>query len=152
MRIIDGTLSRPLRIRSKKWIVTHFPNPSAQNSAKPSYGYIEGQTLFTVPIPDVDYTIRYSYYRLHAALATDASTVLIRHIGPVVVAYATFWVFQSIEKHEEAEKWLISYLRLLNSARKVDRANSATKFVFDQRGEFLLVNDYWLDPFVKGMP
>ena len=152
MRIIDGTLSRPLRIRSKAWIVKHFPNPSAQNTAKPVYGYLEGKSLFTVPIPNVNYTIRYSYYKLHPALTSDSSEVLIRHIGPSVAAYATFWVFQSIEKHEEAEKWLVSYLRLLASAKKIDRGNAATTLMFDQRGEVIVSGDYWLDPFVKGMP
>ena len=152
VRIIDGTLSRSLRIRPKKWIVSHFPNPSARSTGKPAYGYIEGQTLFTVPVPDINYTIRYSYYKLHPALSSDGSVVEIRHSGPAVAAYATFWVFQSIEKHEEAEKWLVSYLRLLASAKKVDRANAATKFVFDQRGERIVLNDYWLDPFVRGMP
>jgi len=153
IRIIDSNLSRRLEIRPKSWIVRHFPNPVAVSTGKPRYGYIEATTLTVVPIPDTAYTIRYSYFKLHIALASDTSTVLIRHIGPAVVAYATFWVFQSIEKHEDAQRWLMSYLQLLLSAKKVDRANAAIVYVADQRGDLpVSSNDYWLDPFVKVMP
>ena len=152
VRVIDGTTSRPIGLRSKTWVVTHFPNPSAVNSGKPTFGYLEGTTLFVVPLPDETYTIRYSYYRLHPAMTTDAQTVTIRHIGPAVAAYATFWVFQSIERHEDAERWLATYLKLLESARKIDKENSAVKQVFDQRGQVFVSGEYWLDPFVTGMP
>ncbi len=153
MRVIDNTLSYPLKIRPRSWVVRHFPNPSAQSTGKPSFAYIEGQTLFTVPLPDAIYEIQYAYFKMHVALSTDASEVTIRHAGPSVVAYTTFWVFQSIEKHEEAQKWLVSYLQLLESAKKLDRANSAVKHVADQRGRMpVSTNDYWLDPFVKEMP
>ena len=152
IRVIDGTTSRPITIRSKSWVVTHFPNPSSVSSGKPAFGYLEGTTLFVVPLPDEAYTIRYSYYRLSPALTTDPQTVLVRHSGPAVVAYATFWVFQSIEKHEDAERWLATYLKVLESAKTADKENSVVKQVFDQRGQVFVSGDYWLDPFVIGMP
>ena len=153
IRIIDDNLSRRLIIRPKSWMVRHFPNPAAVSTGKPRYGYLEGQTLTVVPYPDAAYKITYSYYKLHAALSLDTSTVTIRHAGPAVAAYATFWVFQSIEKHEDANRWLVSYLQLLQSAKRVDRANSVIVHEADQRGNLpVSSNDYWLDPFVRSMP
>ncbi len=152
IRLIDGNNSRTLRIRSKDWIVKHFPNPSATNSAKATFGYLQGTTLFVVPIPDSAYTIRYSYYKLSAALTTDAQEVDVRHSGAAIAAYATYWVFQTVEKHEDAERWLATYLKLLDSAKRTDKENSVTTQVFDQRGEILVSQEFWLDPFVGGTP
>ena len=152
IRLIDGNNSRTLRIRSKDWLVKHAPNPSANNTGKPTFGYLQGTTLFVVPIPDEAYTIRYSYYKLSAALTTDAQTVDVRHSGAAIAAYATYWVFQSIEKHEDAERWLATYLKLLDSAKRTDKENSVTTQMFDQRGDILISGEFWLDPFVRGTP
>lgn len=153
VRLIDDTNSRVLILRNKTWLVNNFPNVSSQTSARPVYGYLEGKTLFLIPIPNSDYTIRYTYCKLHPALATDADEVLIRHAAPVVAAYATFWVFKSLERHVDAKEWLGTYIALLNSAKKVDSDNPAVKIKADIRGSSPgNVGEYWLDPFVRRNP
>lgn len=153
VRLIDDTNSRPLRIRPKTWLVTRFPSPESRSSGRPIYGYIEGQLLYVMPLPDQAYKVRYTYYRLHPALNEATSEVLIRGADKAVAAYATFWVFQSLEKSADAERWLAIYERLVDSAKKVDMANSAIKQEATGRDDVVESgNDYWLDPFVKRMP
>lgn len=155
VRILDesGTPSWPLQVRPKSWVVRKFPNPSAGSQGRPNFGYLEGTTLSTVPVPDVDYTVRYSYYRIHPNLTSDGSSTLVRGIDPAVIAYATHWVFQSIEKYEEARRWLEIYAMKLTIAKKVDKDNSVVQSIAESRDEQLPANhEYWLDPLVRRMP
>lgn len=147
--VVDDTLSRPLLGRSKSWVEERYPSPESWPVGQPECGYLEGKTLYMVPRPDQDYVIRYSYYKLHPELTSPTSELLIRHAQAAVVAYATFWVFQSIEKLKEAEQWYALYLRQLASAKKVDSSNSMTKFQMNPRGSSMPYDNYWLDPYVR---
>ncbi len=154
--VVDGLSSRPLFCRSKKWLVERVPAPESNSTGTPTYGYLEGQTLYVLPRPTDTTVLRYSYYRLHPELDSPTSTLLIRHATAAVAAYATFWVFQSIEKMKEAEQWYATYLKQIESAKKVDSDNSVTKFEMTPRGrtgsDQNVWSNYWLDPFVKTMP
>jgi len=153
MRVIDGTQSRPLRIRPKTWLIKRVPDPSSRSTGRPTYGYIEGKRLYVIPIPDAEYTIRYTYFKVHPDLSSDSDEVLIRGIDGAVVAYATYWVFHSLEKTEDAKVWYQTYEMQLRSTVKLDSMNPAIEQAADQRGnEFDLSGDYWLDPFVRSMP
>lgn len=153
IRLIDGTSSRNLIIKTREWVGDYFPSPESFSTGRPVYGYLLGKTLHIVPRPDAAYVLKYTYVKLHPALASDTSEVLIRHAGPVVAAYATFWVFQSINQQMEAEKWLVTYFKLLESAKKIDRDNTAVEHAADIRGELPLSGrDYWTDPFEEEMP
>lgn len=153
IRLIDGTLSRPLIIRAKNWITQYFPDPESRSSGRPAYGYLEGRTLHLVPVPDDAYVIRYTYFPLHAALESPTSPLLIRAASRAIVAYATFWIFQSLEKHEDAKRWLDSYFSLLESAKKVDSGDSVINRQADARGSLPANSgDYWLDPMVRSAP
>lgn len=152
-RIIDGTQSTVIEIRDKSWLLAQCPDPASRSTGRPVYGYLEGGNLYMLPIPDDDYTIRYTYFRLHPALSQASSELLITHAGPSVVAFATHWVFQSLEKHEDANQWYLKYQQLLKSAKKVDTDNTAIRREMEARGSVpRLLNDYWLDPFVRSMP
>jgi len=149
--VVEGTLSRPLLGRSKLWCQERFPAPETRSTSRPQYGYLEGTTLYVVPRPNKDYVLRYTYYTMHPDLDLPTSELLIRHASAAVVAYAVFWVFQSIEKLKEAETWYKTYLIQLASAKRVDTDNSATHFAAVPRGRYDAspYQDYWLDPFVK---
>ncbi len=153
--VVDGTLSRPLIGRSKSYVEERYPSPESWPVGKPTYGYLEGRTLYMVPRPDQAYVIRYSYYKLHPDLDDPTSEVLIRHAGAAIAAYATFWVFQSIEKLKEAEQWYATYLRQLAAAKKLD-SDSFTKYQAIPRANVGRVGKYrypdWTDPFVRTMP
>lgn len=155
IRVLDGTSSRPILMRKKTWLLQKFPNPSASSNAKPVYGYLEGTTLNVIPEADVQYPLEYTYYRTHPALAADGDSPLIRNISTTVIAYASFWVWNAIEREAEAKRWFLTYQTLFRSARELDRADSAVKIEAEQRGQFRDVSapvEYWLDPFARSAP
>lgn len=153
IRVIDGTNSRSLLVRPKTWLVQRCPDAASRSTSRPTYGYLEGRTLHVIPWSDTTYTIRYTYFKLHPTLDTNTSEVLIRHAEQAVVAYATYWVFKSIEKHEDAQQWLATSEALIMSAKKIDQSNSVVLKLATPRDEpGLDYGDYWLDPFVQKMP
>lgn len=151
IRVIDGLNSRPLIIRPKTWIVGRYPNIDSVSASKPSYGYLEGETLHVVPSANQDYEIRYTYCRPHPALAGDSDEILIRHGHLAVIAYATSWIFESLERSQDAATWEARYLRLLATAKKANN-NSVITHIFDQGIGRGCSNEYWLDPFCRRMP
>lgn len=159
IRLIYGLISYPLLIKEKKWLTDRVPNIPALSTARPTYGYLEGKTLYVARRPNMDYVIRYTYHRLHPSLDVSTSPVLLRMAGAAIAAWATYWVFMSIEKMKESEVWMQSYEKLLLTAMKLDEDDSVIVRRATQRtnnGQFgtgiLSVNDYWLDPFVMSMP
>ena len=154
IRVIDGTASRPLMVRPKVWVVGNFPNPSASNTGSPVWGYLEGLVLSVVPIPNANTTLRYTYARNHPPMSSDSSTVLIRHTTAAVTAYATFWVFQALEQHESADRWLKTFFALLEKAKKIDVDNPVVKHQADLRGSVPtnIGTQWWNDPFVQTTP
>lgn len=152
VRLMDGLSSYKISIREKSWVVRMYPDPTAFANAKPRFGYLEGIILTLVPPPDLAYTIRYSYYRVHPAFTDDVTNTLIPHADEAVIAWATYRTFKSIEAHEDAQQWIADYALLIRDAKNVDRT-SAIQRVATARGIGDPVpQDYWIDPFVKGVP
>jgi hypothetical protein len=153
VRLVDGTVnSQPLQIRPKSWLAKYFPVPDLQAQRRPVYGYFEGVILHTIPLPAIDYTIRYSYYPLHGAFTGDASELLIRHASKAVVAYATHWMWFSLERYQDAEAWMTMYQRALESAKKLDKDNSAVQYKGDIRGAIPQTVYNPDDPFLMRVP
>jgi len=153
VRLIDDLSSRTLLIRPKTWLVVQCPSPESRASGRPVYGYLEGTRLNFLPVPDDAYVIRYTYFKLHPALSAASSELLISHAGPSVVAFATHWVFQSLEKYEDANQWYLKYQQLLKSAKKVDTDNSAVRREMTGRGDSGVgPTEFWNDPFVRENP
>jgi hypothetical protein len=151
IRLMDGLNSYSIIVRPKTWLVQHFPDSTAFSSGKPQYAYLQGTTLFLVRPPDDTYTIRYSYYRLHPDLTDDVTSTLIPQADEALISYTTYWVFKSIEKHEDAQQWLADYTIQISDAKRVDRS-SAIQNLATPRGSQSIGPDYWVDPFVKNVP
>ncbi len=152
VRIIDGLSSYRLQVRPMSWVVKMFPSLSSHSSGKPRYGYLQGTTLNYIPKSDSTYTTTYSYYKLHPDLSDDITGILILQADETVIAYTTYWVFRSLQLHDDANQWLASFLVELTNAKRADRS-AATEYIADQRGRQVSVpGDYWLDPFVHGVP
>lgn len=152
IRLIDGLNTSRIVVRPKTWVVKFFPSPTSMANGKPRYGYLQGTTLFLVPPSDTADTITYSYYRLHADILNDTTVLSIPQADEAVVAYTTYWVFKSLEKHEDAERWFGDYLTHLRDAKRVDR-DSVTEQIPTPRGiSDPLPGDYWLNPFIGRVP
>lgn len=153
VRLLKGQNSRVLLLKQKSWLMERFPLVDVIPSGEPVYGYLESSLLFMIPIPNDVYPIRYTYYRLHPPLELPTSTLLFPHLGPAVAAYASFWVFQVLEKSTDAQRWYQTYLALLDSAKRVDASNSAVIHKAQPRGSVPSgVIEYWMDPFVRRNP
>lgn len=156
VRIVDttGTPAWKLELRKKTWLLERYPNPPGDTTGRPGYGYLEGTTLYFIPVPNDTYTVQYTYYKLHPAFVNDASTLLIRQADAAVVAYANFWVFQSLERNEQAKLWAATYAAALQSAIVVDRENTAVEKIVDTNRveDEPIPPRYWEDPFVRSMP
>jgi len=156
LRVLDTTASLAWRlsIRTKQWLLRRVPYPPYKPVGKPRFGYLEGKTLYLYPVPDIDYVFRYSYFRLHPKLVNDSSEILIRQADSAVAAFATYWILQSLERQVEADKWFVTYTRVLKSAMEVDKGNTVVKIqVSEHADEFRYISqDYKNDPFARSMP
>ncbi len=148
----DGNPAWELDVRSEEWVLARYTNPLSDSESKPLFGYLLGKTLYLVPLPDNSYTIRYSYTKVHPAFTGDSDSLQIRAASAAVVAWATYWVFQSLEKHDDAARWLSTYEKSLMKAMRLDRDNSAERIVADRRDKIVTPPNYWEDPFVKRVP
>lgn len=153
VRLMNGLLSRPLLIMPKNWVVERFPALDILSPSWPVYGYLEGHDLYFAPRPFQDFSVRYTYFRLHPQFTLATDVLLLRHAGAAVAAYATFWVFQSLEKSTDAERWLAIFQRQLASAIKIDRENAVVIKQMVPRSDSPQASPaYYLDPFVRQMP
>lgn len=153
VRLINDTLSYSIEIRPQTWIAQRFPNPSADPTNKPVYGYLQGTALYLIPLPDDDYTVRYSYYPVHSDLNASTDEITIRGADKAVMAYAIAFVFRSIEKFIEAEQWQSQYDKFLMSAKKLDKGNTAILQQAVPRSDCPpVMPGYWEDPLVQRMP
>ena len=151
-RVLDGTSSYKLLIRSKEVVVARFPDVASMSDSRPFEGYLEGKILRVVPEADKAYTIAYSYYRLHPRLATDSDILLIDAADAAVVAYASYWTLLSGQRREDATVWLAIFRDELTDAIEADRV-SATDILLRPFNETRPVPpDFFLDPFVRRTP
>lgn len=150
-RVIDGLQSYPLTILKKSRVVSMFPSPTSYASSKPEYGWLEGVTLSMVPPPDSAYPCSYTYYKAHADLTSDTDTLTILQADEAIIAYTTYYVFKSIEKHEDAEKWLADYYNLLRDAKKMDSSPAVQRPAVERKVSRISPG-YHLDPFVRTNP
>jgi hypothetical protein len=151
----SGTTAWDLEVRRKSWLTGKYPNPEAYSPGKPVFAYLEARRLYLYPIPDAAYPVRYTYYKIHADLSSDSSSSDLRFVDQAVIAFATAWVFQSLQQHDDAKRWFGTYAAFLASAKGADGDNSAVKFAAESRPDEYadserLQSEYWLDPFSKG--
>lgn len=159
VRLLDGLNSHEIIVKRRTWIAEMFPDITAYAASRPRYAYVSGTTLYLVPAPDAVYNgIEYSYYRMHPDLTDDSTDILIPQADEAVIAFTTYWVFKSIEKHEDAAQWFAEYQMLVRDAKRVDR-DSAVDSTATPRGQSqgytrgnVVPGDYWLNPFYKGVP
>lgn len=70
---IDGSPSKPLRVRPATWIMERYPTRSSDG--KPGFIAADGSTFIFGPFPDSGYTVLGIYYARPAVIATSANAV-----------------------------------------------------------------------------
>ncbi len=152
LRVVDGSSSYKLQIRSRTFVIQRWPDVTALNDSKPAWGYFVGKTLHVVPAADQAYTIGYAYYRLHPALAADSDELLIDVADAAVIAYASYWVFLSLQQAEDAALWMATYKDRLGEAKEADHSSATEVFLRPYNEAVPVQPDYYLDPFVGHNP
>lgn len=149
VRLIDGTISHPFIIKSKRWVTDRWPNVSADNTGKPTLGYIEGDEVFLYPVSSGAYKLRMTSVQFPVAMAADGDVPSIKNVDPILIAYATSEVFDSMQDSESANRWEGRFEGRLLSAIRADKKGAANDRIVDP---FLwsarsTVIQPWLDPF-----
>lgn len=108
--------AHPIPIREKKWIDTHYPDPLQMSTGRPIWCYEDGANgrLYFIPFPAAVYSIELTIYT-RPTVATAGNTIGVE-FDSVLVAYATAYVFNSLEKFDSGASWMREYERLLATA------------------------------------
>ena len=148
VRVIDGLNSYRLIVFPKTKFSMMYPNPTALSNQKPRVAYLQGTTLHMAPPPDSTYTIKYSYYKLHADFTDNVTETDIPQADEAVVSYAIYWIFKSIEQYDSAVRWFADYEDQLKDAKRVDLSSAITVIATPRPSRTSINPDFWVDPFV----
>lgn len=139
----------PLKLKS--WVLERYPDLGEQLAVNlPAVVFREGTTLVFVPPATQDYTVRVTYRRLFPAIGDDDEPTDLT-LTNAIVAWATSYVFRSIEEFLSADRWLGEYERSLRLAITADRARGEV-----HQHEGFVDEPYepaanpWQDPFNSG--
>lgn len=115
---------------SKEELVQVFPAPELVSTSKPRYMYEEAGKMVLIPPSDGVYTLRYTYLKKPSVLSDDADTADITTVDEALVAYATQYVFNSVQQFEEGRAWRAQYEVALKNAIKEDGKRPAEQLAF----------------------
>lgn len=150
-RLIDGTQSYALTIKTKLWFVKRFPNVSAGFTGKPIIGYVEGNVLYFHPKSNDAYTVRLTYSALPAELSDDVTDVSVSGVDMAIVCWVTGYMFTSMGQPELAAPWNTRFANSMAISIAADKRRHAEENVMDQLtyyGTDLVASPQpWLDPF-----
>ena len=130
VQIVDNSSSYEVELLTKADVETRYPVADEFSSGTPAAVYREGSSLYFGPMPDAAYVVRVSY---RAALSVASGSISYDGFDPLVVAYATAQVFESIEHGTvSATRWWAVYKRRL--ARKSEsQVTTGTRDKMDTR-------------------
>ncbi|KKM85135.1 hypothetical protein LCGC14_1292110 [marine sediment metagenome] len=117
VRLIQGSdSSYLLKYISEELFDKMLPDVTDLTESTPKFCYIKGDTLFLGPVPDAVYTLFVRYVKSMVA----GSANVIKGIDGAIIAFATSFVFASIEKEQLAAFWDRRYARALLLAHRAD--------------------------------
>jgi len=154
VRLINGTQSYPIAIKSKVWMVERWANISANNETFPSMGYEEGGLFYLFPVPDDAYTIRVTTVGEPADFAGDSTENPVPILDYSLICWASAFLFDSLEQFDRGTMWKQRAERALRLA--VSREKKTRKiYQHSDRRSGLVENDRYpyiepyKDPFAR---
>jgi len=121
-----------IKLGSKEEVLKAFPTARLLTSAKPLTGYEEGGLIYLVPVADGTYQVEYTYLKRPSTLTLDADTPDINDVEDLLEYYATWYVFQNIQRTEDADRYLGMFNALLADAESEDSKRPAQNHMFKQ--------------------
>lgn len=120
LRIIDGTESEWLQIKTKFWLNQYAPYPAGDSEGKPEYVCVDGGYFEVNPVPDEAYTVYINMTKWPATLSNSSDTPDIDGVDDALIAYATYQLYASLSQFENANYWQMEFERRLRNARIAD--------------------------------
>lgn len=140
---INGTQSWRIFGKSREWILRRVPNIDATPTPSyPQWGYLEGSRLKFVPGTSVEGVIRITAQFL-PTLTNDVDENPVPGTDEAIIAYATSWLFKSVQDWQAASYWEQNYQSALMLAIDADQVQPFDEKFFDERGDD---NRSWLPP------
>ena len=125
VQVLDDTSSYEIELVSQDEAERRFPEADERPMAKPVVGYRLGSTLYLAPMPDDNYTLRFTY---RAVLTVTSGAASVGGFDPLLVAYATAQVFEGIERaRESADRWWRIFERRVERKRRSQKGASGTR-------------------------
>jgi hypothetical protein len=149
-RLIDGLLSLPLETRSKLWVVTKWPNISANPQGKPQVVYEENGYVYFYPLPSASYTVRMTT-RLKSvvSLTNDSDTNPLVGTDYVLCCWVLAELYDSLEMFDKAQGWRSKFAFYMNNAVGADM-RTMSKYTAGELKPDLNNASAYLDPFNNG--
>lgn len=121
----DASVVSTICFKAKNVLLRQFPQLTIANiQGMPAYAYEEAGQIFFFPEASQEYTLLVTGDSQGGFLAAETDTVGIDGIDEALVAYATAYVFRSIQQNEEAGIWGANFERLAVTAIRNDNRRS----------------------------
>ena len=152
--LVDGTNSRKLSGRIYRQLDQVSPYPEANPTGKPEvYSYF-GKQLEIYRRPDAIYSLRIRVSNWPTALsdASPSATSDLDNKDDMLIALSNSWLFLTLGKSEDANKWWSIYRQMLTSAI-AEEGESPDLDVLPGGGAGVGVEtaEPWASPFVKSI-
>jgi hypothetical protein len=149
VRLIDGTSSRRVELRTKGWLQERYPNIAALSHGRPAYGYEDKSVgrIYLYPVTDDLYTFRVTVSKHLKAFAEESTECPVAGLDLAIVAFATAHAFRSVEQFENAALWDAQAAVAMGNAIAADM-KSRVELGRDE-GREVASAEPWYDPFVK---
>lgn len=151
IRMIDGSSSRWLIEKTRRWLNQYEPYPDSMSNARPSYYCADGVSFDIIPPPDSAYTgyINYAEWPDEFSESTTTATADITNVDDVLIAYACAEFYRSKGQDDRANHWEAVFERRFRDARIVDNQRPAMMPVVDgvvSPHRLGPSSEYWNDP------
>jgi len=127
----DGTVTgaQVVNVYSKSYLVQNFPalgDEDTSSSGKPTIAYEQNGQLFFVPRSNGSYTLELTYDSIELLEETTDSPAS-ANLDEALIAYATAYVYKSIQMLSDAQFWNVEYERAFDITRRADSSRTAQK-------------------------
>lgn len=150
LRLIDADQKfYPVELWSKTHVVQKYPDEGNSSTGRPLVAYEDTGQLWLAPKADKQYIVRVDTFRLHPELKPSEQP-LVQAVDNAIVAWATAYVFRSIQMYEDANQWMQEYARAMGLALKAERRTHFKRVLRPVNEQIPMPRiEPWLDPFAK---
>lgn len=154
IRLIDAAanaLSYPMRVVPRGQFLRRFPNVSGMSAGgRPMLGYEENGIFYFAPKSSGTYTVAGTYQKTFPVLSADGDNNPIVELDLFTIAFATGYLFKSIQMFDASGSWMQDANSLLENAIRSEKNRPATTYMmeeFAQPADGSESVEPWSDPF-----